>query len=568
MPASGTFHRIMLLRTSFHFVVMSALLGGAIVSPAASGERTLYNGIVLPEVWPPRDGDVMSLEPMKVPYLANPPKVIPVDVGRQLFVDDFLIEQTDLKRTFHAAEKFTGNPVLKASTKEELKVHEDSSSKNVSGGTVALLHGGAFYDPADQFMKLWFSGGMSLSFEMARSRDGIHWERGPDKIAKPPTVAPVNDCFWLDLEARDPAQRLKLQAIARAKPSEKPLHNVELSPLFHAFYTSANGAMWSDAVPAGNSSDYSSFFYNPFRQRWVYSIKQSLPFPRGRLRRYAESAEFGVPNIFDTSVFWVSADKLDKPDPKVGDVPQLYSLGAVGYESLMLGMFYIHVGPHNTVCQKLKSPKHIDLKAGFSRDGFHWDRPFREPFIASTRTEGAWDKGYVHSPAGILFVMGDKLIFPYSGCSGTAPDGRRGMYAGQSIGLAMLRRDGFASMDASASPGVLTTRPVTFKGEHLFVNINARKGELRVEVLDETGRVSAISEPVSGDSTKQLIQWKSTSSLSKLSGKPARFRFHLTNGQLYSFWVTPDANGASFGYLGGGGPGYSGVRDVPVPAKP
>lgn len=535
--------------------------------PASTEERTLYNGIVLPEIWPPRDGDVKSVEPMKVPYLMSPPKVIPIDVGRQLFVDDFLIERTNLTRTFHAAEKFAGNPVLKAETKEELHIHEDSSSKNVSGATVTTLHGGAFYDPADQYFKLWFSGGSSLHFGVARSRDGIHWERGPDKIANPATVVPVNDCFWLDLEARDPAQRLKLQAVARAKPSEQHLHKVELSPLYHAFFTSANGAKWSDAVPAGNSSDYSSFFYNPFRKRWVYSIKASVP-PRHRVRRYAESAEFGVPNIFDSSVFWVGADKLDKPDPKVGDTPQLYSLGAVGYESLMLGMFYIHVGPHNTVCQKLKSPKNIDLKTGFSRDGFHWDRPFREPFIASTRTEGAWDKGYIHSPAGILFVMGDKLIFPYSGCSGTVPDGRKGMYASQSIGLAMLRRDGFASMDAVQKTGTLTTRPVLFKGDHMFVNLHAPGGSLRVEALGQNNSVIAASEPVHGDSTKQLIRWKDSSSLAPLSGKPVRFRFHLTNGQLYAFWVTSDANGASFGYLGGGSPGLSGPRDVPPSANP
>lgn len=561
------------LRPHCLILAFSAFLLGSPISAqnspdATIEERTLYNGIVLPEVWPPRDCDVMSVEPMNVPYLANPPKVIPIDVGRQLFVDDFLIEQTDLARTFHAAEKYTGNPVLKASTKEELLVREDSGPlKNASGGTVALLHGGAFYDPADHYLKLWFSGGTSLHFDMARSRDGIHWERGPNKIANPATVVPVNDCFWLDLEARDPAQRLKLQAVARAKPSEQHLHKVELSPLYHAFFTSADGAKWSNAVPSGNSSDYSSFFYNPFRKRWVYSIKASVP-PRHRLRRYAESAEFATPNIFNSSVFWVGADKLDQPDSKVGDTPQLYSLGAVGYESLMLGMFYIHVGPHNTVCQKLKNPKHIDLKTGFSRDGFHWDRPFREPFIASTRTEGAWDKGYVHSPAGILFVMGDKLIFPYSGCSGTAPDGRKGMYAGQSIGLAMLRRDGFASMNAGEKSGTLTTRPVLFKGEHLFVNMHAPAGELRIEALSEEGKVVAASETARGDSTKQLIKWKDSTSLAKLSGKPVRFRFHLTNGQLYAFWVTPDPNGASFGYLGGGSLDASGVRDMPLPAKP
>ena len=140
-------------------------------------DRTLYNGIVLPEVWPPRTQDVMSVEPMRVPYLSQPPEVIPVDVGRQLFVDDFLIEKTDLIRTFHQAEKYSGYPILKASTKEELQVREESRSKNAGGGTVALLHGGAFFDPADNFLKLWFSGGTSLRFEMARSRDGLLWER-------------------------------------------------------------------------------------------------------------------------------------------------------------------------------------------------------------------------------------------------------------------------------------------------------------------------------------------------------------------------------------------------------
>lgn len=553
------------------FWLCAVLLGDPVIAQSQSlrapEDRTLYNGIVLPDVWPPRTHEVMSVEPMRVPYLSQPPEVIPVDVGRQLFVDDFLIEKTDLIRTFHQAEKYSGNPILKATTKEELQVREESRSKNAGGGTVALLHGGAFFDPADNFLKLWFSGGTSLRFEMARSRDGLLWERGQDKISNPSTVVPVNDCFWLDSDAKDPAQRLKLLAVARAKPTDRHVPKVELSPLYHAFYTSANGARWSDAVPAGNSSDYSSFFYNPFRKRWVYSIKSSAP-PRHRVRRYAESAEFASPGVFDRSVFWVGADKLDKPDPKIGDTPQLYSLGAVGYESLMLGMFYVHVGPHNTVCQKLKSPKVIDLKVGFSRDGFHWDRPFRDPFIPSSRTEGSWDKGYVHSPAGILFVVGDKLVFPYSGCSGTAPDGRKGMYAGQSIGLATLRRDGFASMDAVTAAGTLTTRKIIFKGEHLFVNLSAPEGELSVEVIDEDGKVVASSEVTRGDSTRRLIKWSGIPTLAKYKGKPVRLRFHLTKGQLYSFWVTPDSNGASYGYLGGGSPEAKGVCDLPLTLRP
>jgi len=35
-------------------------------------------------------------------YLESPPAVIPIDVGRQLLVDDFLVEHTDLRHTFDA----------------------------------------------------------------------------------------------------------------------------------------------------------------------------------------------------------------------------------------------------------------------------------------------------------------------------------------------------------------------------------------------------------------------------------------------------------------------------------
>jgi hypothetical protein len=44
-----------------------------------------------------------------------------------------------------------------------------------------------------------------------------------------------------------------------------------------------------------------------------------------------------------------------------------------------------------------------------------------------------------------------------------------------------------------------------------------------------------------------------------------KFRFHVAQGSLYAFWVTPDENGASHGYVGAGGPAFGGVRDIPTP---
>ena len=57
------------------------------------------------------------------------------------------------------------------------------------------------------------------------------------------------------------------------------------------------------------------------------------------------------------------------------------------------------------------------------------------------------------------------------------------------------------------------------------------------------------------------VTWKAAG-LGALAGKPVRFRFHLRNGRLYAFWVSPDASGASHGYVAAGGPGFAGPVDT------
>ena len=95
------------------------------------------------------------------------------------------------------------------------------------------------------------------------------------------------------------------------------------------------------------------------------------------------------------------------------------------------------------------------------------------------------------------------------------------MYANASTGLAVLRRDGFASMDAGEEEGILLTRPLKFRGKHLF--INAEKGRLYAEVCQEDGTpVPGFTRhdclPISTDSTKHLVAWKDRDSLESLAG--------------------------------------------------
>ena len=94
----------------------------------------------------------------------------------------------------------------------------------------------------------------------------------------------------------------------------------------------------------------------------------------------------------------------------------------------------------------------------------------------------------------------------------------------------------------------------------------APQGELRVEVLTLDGKIyggysAATCVPLRGDSTRQRVTWSGAENIARAKEKNVKFRFTLTNGALYSFWVTDDKNGASHGYVGAGGPGFSGTLD-------
>ena len=151
--------------------------GSGTISPQrnrpVSVDRCLYNGIVLPEKWPPDYGEI-TRDPIPVPYLAHPPAVIPIDVGRQLFVDDFLIETTTLRRTFHQAEYCTDNPVIR---------------RDRPGDYRAPFSGGAWYDPADSLFKIWYTGGESTLL-YATSRNGIRWDTPRDTEPKTTSELP------------------------------------------------------------------------------------------------------------------------------------------------------------------------------------------------------------------------------------------------------------------------------------------------------------------------------------------------------------------------------------------
>jgi hypothetical protein len=220
--------------------------------------------------------------------------------------------------------------------------------------------------------------------------------------------------------------------------------------------------------------------------------------------------------------------------------PELYNLDCVAYESILLGLFTIWRG------QFPGREKPNEVCVGYSRDGWNWTRPDRRGFCPVSETPGDWNYANVQSTGGCCLVVGDQLYFY---CSG------RGN--GHVTSLAVLRRDGFVSMDALSAGGTLTTRPVTFRGKYLFVNLDAPAGELRVEVLDERGNVvepfrAVNCKPVRVDKISLAVSWQGATDLARLATQPVRFRFHLANGKLYAFWVSPEVFGCELRLCRGG----------------
>jgi len=519
---------------------------------------------------------------------------INIDCGRQLFIDDYLIQSTDLSRVWHYPVKYENNPVLVPQTAWECPEGGNPTARPNGGGI--------WWDAQEKVFKLWYEGGWLHSVCYATSKDGINWERPQlDIVEGTNIVLPMdNPAFrpdsWsvvVDPDAKKPEEKYKMM-LHRPWTGEKATPD-------GACFVSADGIHWKPIYSLPASGDRSTMYYDPFREKWVFSIRSSWlkegDTHRLRNRSYVAVDDFteipqwyayGKPYDYWTENYsaepWLAADSLDLPDPEVSAKFRtgLYNFDAVAYESIMLGMMEIHLGPENQDCEPFGMPKVTDLKFAYSRDGKNYIRPDRNAAIAAERwASGKWDAGYVQPVSNLCVIMGDELWFYYGAFAGepsrpSTPEHPRdwtvdsGMYANASTGIAKLRRDGFASMEGSGS---LVTKGLTASGEYFFINADASKGAISVELLDPEGKVvegysAADSKVKKINSTKYRVCWKKHDRIPMAKFRGYSLRFVLDNAALYSFWISMEENGPSNGYLAGGGPGYAGLKDTYSKQRP
>lgn len=238
---------------------------------------------------------------------------------------------------------------------------------------------------------------------------------------------------------------------------------------------------------------------------------------------------------------------------------QLYNMAVFPYEGVYIGMpmMFYPVGwaqplRNNTDGFQL-------LKLVMSRDLENWEwLGEREAFIGPSRLDkglaGVFDRIQL-APVNEPILRGDELWFYYTGIKWRCeiygyytdgskrdpdtltPEQKNDLEDGMSaICLAVLRRDGFVSLDAGEATGSVTTRPFKLPGGNLFVNVDASGGEMLAEAVEESGEVLAVSEPMTGDLPRGEVRWRA-GNFAALEGTPVRLRFTLRNAGIYSYWL-------------------------------
>ena len=139
--------------------------------------------------------------------------------------------------------------------------------------------------------------------------------------------------------------------------------------------------------------------------------------------------------------------------------------------------------------------------------------------------------------------MGDELWFYFHGSTadhdGNLIPGSDNYRTG--IGRAVLRLDGFVSVEAGFSGGEVITPPLRFSGNTLRLNLNsAGGGVVLVELLDEKGQpiagfTKSDATPLCCNSVDKVVSWGENRDLGHLAGQAIQIRFSLKDCKLYAF---------------------------------
>jgi hypothetical protein len=481
--------------------------------------------------------------------------------NRQLFIDEQFIEKRE-------GAQLTVNPPQR----KELVLFAEHEWE--SGGITSYCN--VLWDEQHKEYRLYYvpvvpnepgtlKSGLRFHLALATSKDGIHWEK-PERGVVDFRGSKKNNIV-IDNE------REGTVIIDPNAPPERRYGYLSGVNTGIYYYSSADGVTFNkskDPVSPHHSDSQISTFWDDQRKKYVHHFKAyngktdewyqspqieinpKIPFPQKEpLQRTVARIE--TENLGDTwkGPFRVVMAK-DPNDPPGMD---LYTNAAEKY-ALTPDVYVAFPTPYyhyNEPYRKyLNEPTlaiggktndgSLETQLAVSRDGITWTR-HRTSYVPMFRHDGL-DLKVVMGFPGIIYHP-DRIDQYVAGYAFTHGDTQaRVRLKGRELGgvyRLCQRIDGFMSADFAYGGGSLVTRPLTFEGKHLLLNVNtSASGEGRVAILDESSKEIpgfgiADSRIVNGDYLYKKVEWNGGDDVSKLAGKPVRLRFEMRGTKLYSF---------------------------------
>jgi hypothetical protein len=494
-------------------------------------------------------------------------------IGRekQLFIDDYAIEElAGVRRTFHQARKHPSNPLL--------------LQRDWWEDYYIQLYGNVLFDPQQQEFRMYYNAISKADIDsvcMAISKDGVKWERPTLNVVhhngRPMSNAVLKGALRLPtvLHAADePDPQRRYRMIVYTSKDLADFKNDVRSNFRHGYsvFFSPDGIHWkpNDRNPVIQGSDMCTCCYDPVTKEYIAFVKYGSTIG-GKFRRSVAihtSRDFVNWGVSQTIL---SADEIDdarvaerlyrfrdllKYDEPASYLSDIYGMTGFRYEGLRLGIIWLFDISATRTGHGNGNDGIMNAQLVYSRDANpygYWNRTSERRDFIPCGNQGDFDAGMVFTSSTVIEV-GDEIWFYYTGsdesydlsweqyekANRAKPQSKVPTGTRYSIGLATLRRDGFASLYANYPAGKMTTKLLTFAGERLEINADSEKGSILVETLDEQGKpIAGFTKEecatFSKDAICGVVEWKSGKSIRELAGKPIRLVFHIETAKLYAF---------------------------------
>jgi len=461
-------------------------------------------------------------------------KVIDVQDRRELFADTYLIDRLD--RTQHVLH----HPVPQNNVFSFDLPHEGRFCGYVTvfqDGDVCRLYYRGCPEDYDKFACTCY----------AESRDGIHWEK-PNLGFCDFEGSNDNNILFIGEPSHAFAPFLDRNPSASLEQRYKAigLHGTDIGPgagrmTLHG-YASADGLNWvkmqdKPIITKGGFDSLNIAFWSETENCYVsyYRVYSKSPdFKKFVGRRSIARA------TSDDFIHWSDPVMMDFGDTRTDE---LYTNATIPYfraPHLYVALPKRYVLGRNTPLGKEQiekyaiDPDYLFISEGCfmtSRGGNRYDRTFMEAFFRPGPDPQNWVSRNGMASWGMLQTGPTELSIYYTQ-----------HYAQPSEFLlrASLRLDGFASVHAGYGGGELLTKPFTFSGSQLELNMaTSGVGSIRVEVQDADGKPfrdfgADDSYDLYGDEIARVVKWQGSTDVSKLAGVPIRLRFVMKDADLYA----------------------------------